>query len=279
MVFWVLDLWPESLRAVGVVKSSFVIGLVGKLTGFIYRHCDLVLVQSKSFVPQILKYAPTACRIEYFPSWAEDVFSRLDGCKAEEIVEQKNSFNVMFAGNIGEAQDFPTILDAAKKLKEYTHIRWLIVGDGRAAEWVKEKIVQENLGDRVTMCGRYPLERMPSFFAHAQVLLVTLRDEPIFSMTIPGKLQSYLAAGIPIISVLNGDGADVIRDSNAGVACAAGDSGGLAEAVLLMSRASQADLLEMGLRGKKYGEKEFSRTMLLSKLENWLLDLAFKKSV
>lgn len=273
MVFWVLDLWPESLQAVGVVKSSFILGLIGRLTGFIYRHCDLILVQSKAFIPQILKYAPGARRIEYFPSWAENIFSAAEEGMAAEVTEQADAFNVMFAGNIGDAQDFPTILAAAKKLKHHTHIRWLILGDGRAAKWVKEEIAQSDLAATVFMLGRYPLERMPSFFKHAQVLLVTLRNEPIFSMTIPGKLQSYLAAGIPIISVLNGEGADVVRASKAGIACTAGDAESLAVAVLSMSQLNRNVLLEMGLLGKHYGEAEFSRIKLMDKLENWLEEL------
>lgn len=270
MIFWVLDLWPESLQAVGVVKSNFLLNLVGKLTGFIYRHCDLILVQSRAFIPQILKYAPSVKCIEYFPSWAEDVFSSNEEVLATEVTQQQGLFNVMFAGNIGDAQDFPAILAAAKKLKQYTHIRWLILGDGRAAKWVKDEIIKNDLTDSVFMLGRYPLERMPSFFKHAQVLLVTLRDEPIFSMTIPGKMQSYLAAGIPVISMLNGEGADVIRSSKAGISCAAGDSDGLADAVLSMSKLDGDVLSAMGLLGKQYGEDEFSRMKLMNKLENWL---------
>lgn len=273
MVFWVLDLWPESLEAVGVVKSAFVLKIIGKLTGFIYRRCDLILVQSKAFIPQILKYAPSAKRIEYFPSWAEDVFSANKPGLAPEVVERSESFNVMFAGNIGDAQDFPAILAAANKLKHHAHIRWLILGDGRAAKSVKDEIVRNDLAEVVYMLGRYPLERMPSFFKHAQVLLVTLRDEPIFSMTIPGKLQSYLAAGVPIISMLNGEGADVVRNSKAGIACAAGDSDGLANAVLALSKLSRDELAEMGLLGKVYGEEEFGRVKLMSRLENWLKEL------
>lgn len=273
MVFWVLDLWPESLEAVGVVKSASVLNFIGKLTGFIYRRCDLILVQSKKFIPQILKYAKCVKRIEYFPSWSEDIFSENKEGLASEIIDCPGSFNVMFAGNIGDAQDFPAIIAAAKKLKQHTHIRWLILGDGRAARWVKDEIIVNNLTDSVFMLGRYPLERMPSFFKHAQVLLVTLRDEPIFSMTIPGKIQSYLAAGVPIVSMLNGEGANVIRSSKAGIACPAGDSESLADAVLFLSKSNKDDLSEMGMLGRRYGLEEFGRIKLMDKLENWLKNL------
>jgi glycosyltransferase involved in cell wall biosynthesis len=134
---------------------------------------------------------------------------------------------ILFAGNIGEAQDFPAVLAAAQALKEHKHIRWLIVGDGRMAEWVGREVHNRGLAHCVQLLGRYPVERMPSFFRHADALLVSLKDEPIFALTIPGKLQSYLAAGIPVIAMLNGEGAELVSEAGAGLACAAGDSAGL----------------------------------------------------
>ena len=113
LVFWVLDLWPETLQAIGVVKSRVVLRAVGKLVTFIYNRCDVVLAQSKSFIPQIRKYAAAHARVEYFPSWAETVFEAEPATPASEVPVQPDAFNVMFAGNIGDAQDFPAILDAA----------------------------------------------------------------------------------------------------------------------------------------------------------------------
>lgn len=274
MAFWVLDLWPETLKAVGVVKSEILLRLVGRLVAFIYRQCDLILAQSRSFVSQIRRYAGEQSRIEYFPNWAESVFDGGAVELAPEVVPANDGFTVMFAGNIGEAQDFPAILAAAEALKGHADIRWLIVGDGRLGEWVAQEIVARDLGRSVQLLGRYPVERMPSFFRHADALLVSLKDAPIFALTIPGKLQSYLAAGIPVIAMLNGEGRYLLSEAGAGLACAAGDHAGLAQAVLRMAGMKKAERQAMGLRGKSLYMREFERTLLLDRIEGWLTDLA-----
>lgn len=274
MAFWILDLWPETLQAIGVVRSPVALRAIGKLIEFIYKRCDVILAQSKSFIPQIRKYTGPSSRIEYFPSWAEQLFGARDVALAEEIPLKAGSFNVMFAGNIGEAQDFPAILAAAERLKSHAHIRWLIVGDGRAAPWVMEEIKRRNLQDCVLMFGRHPIERMPSFFRHADALLVSLKDEPIFSMTIPGKLQSYLAAGIPVVAMLNGEGSEVVRKSNAGLTCPAGDHEGLAAAVLRLSEMPEDDRGLMGENGLEVTARDFDRSKLIEQLEGWLKNLA-----
>lgn len=273
VAFWVLDLWPETLEAVGVVRSKTLLNTVGKLVSFIYNRCDLILAQSRSFIPQIFKYCRKDGNVQYFPSWsdAEFDFDKVD--VAPEVPEGTGHFDIMFAGNIGEAQDFPAIIEAATLLKENHTIRWLIVGDGRASEWVKSEIQKRGLEHRVLMLGRYPVERMPSFYKCADALLVSLRDEPIFSMTIPGKLQSYLAAGIPVLAMLNGEGADIVHKSGAGLACPAGNGAALAEAALNLSRMSAEDRRIMGARGIQLSKTEFDRDRLISKLLAWFDDL------
>ena len=273
LAFWVLDLWPETLQAIGVVRSRALLQLVGKLVAFIYKRCDLILAQSKSFIPQIQKYAGNSSRVVYFPSWAESVFDMQHAVPAYEVPLKPGSFNVMFAGNIGDAQDFPAILAAAESLKSFAHIQWLIVGDGRMARWVADEIKRRHLQDCVQMLGRHPVERMPSFFKHANALLVSLKDEPIFSMTIPGKLQSYLAAGIPVVAMLNGEGVEVVKSSQSGLTCAAGDHGGLAATVLKLSEMSEEERETMGRNGLDVSVREFDRDTLIDRLEEWIEQL------
>lgn len=279
MAFWVQDLWPETLEAIGVIRSPTILSMVGKLVSWIYGRCDLILAQSHSFIPQIRKYAPARARVEYFPGWAESLFEMREAVPASEVPVKPGSFNVMFAGNIGAAQDFPAILAAANALRNEPLIRWLIVGDGRVGPWVSEEIKRLGLEDRVLMLGRHPLERMPSFFRHAQALLVTLKDEPIFSMTIPSKLQSYLAAGIPVVAMLNGEGATVVQSSGSGLACAAGDHEGLANAVLRLSRMTDEERAVMGARGLAVTATEFNRDTLIGRLEGWFEQLRAARGV
>lgn len=274
LVFWVLDLWPETLEAVGAVKSSLILKMVGRLVSYIYNRCDLVLAQSRSFVPAIRKYCRPQVWVDYFPSWSDSTFDFAFVEPAAEISAEDQFFNVMFAGNIGEAQDFPAILDAAEILKGEKRIRWLIVGDGRAAEWVRSEIACRGLGDCFLMLGRYPVERMPSFYIHANALLVSLKDTPIFAMTIPGKLQSYLASGIPVLAMLNGEGAEIVRASRSGLACPAGDGKALAAAVMKLASFSGDELSEMGARGLALSRSDFDRETLIAKLLEWFEILA-----
>jgi colanic acid biosynthesis glycosyl transferase WcaI len=267
VVFWALDLWPETLAAIGVVRSPMVLGWVGHLVRFIYERCTLVLGQSRGFLPKIAKYCSDAKKIRYFPSWAEEIFNKADLVPAPEVPVQQGVFNVLFAGNIGEAQNLPAVLNAAESLRHNTAIRWLIVGDGRRSDWLHEEVARRRLQSRVLLLGRFPVERMPSFYAHADALLVSLKQDPVFSLTIPGKVQSYLMAGVPILGMLDGEGAQVITDSNAGLVCAAGNSEGLASAVLEMFAMSLEQRTQLGVNGRDFAQKEFGRGLLIDQLE------------
>ena len=269
MIMWVLDLWPDTLKAIGVVKSSRLLAYVGLLVRFIYRRCDLILAQSRSFIPKIQSLAGSRIPIVYFPSWAEDVFRAEALTPAPEVPVKDGVFNVMFAGNVGEAQDFECILSAATLLKGHSNIRWLVVGDGRMSAWVQAEIELRGLTECVLLLGRHPVERMPEFFLQADAMLVTLADQEIFSMTIPGKLQSYLAAGMPIIAALNGEGADVVKSANAGFTCAAGNAEGLAEIVLRMADLPLSERRVMGKNGFEYSNREFDRRMLMDMAEKY----------
>lgn len=267
VVFWALDLWPETLAAIGFVRSPMVLGWVGHLVRFIYERCTLVLGQSRGFLPKIAKYCSDAKKIRYFPGWPEEIFNEAVLVPAPEVPSQKGVFNVLFAGNIGEAQDLPAVLNAAESLRHNNAIRWLIVGDGRRSDWLYEEVARRGLQSNVLLLGRFPLERMPSFYAHADALLVSLKKDPVFSLTIPGKVQSYLMAGVPILGMLDGEGAQVITDSNAGLVCAAGNSGGLTSAVLEMFAMSVDQRKQLGVNGRDYAHKEFGRGLLMDQLE------------
>jgi colanic acid biosynthesis glycosyl transferase WcaI len=267
VVFWVLDLWPETLSAVGIIKLDWILRLVGQLVRFIYQRCTLVLGQSQGFLKSMANYTSSVEKLRYFPSWAEDDFGNRVSQLAPEIPIRDGVFNVVFAGNVGEAQDFPAIVRAAHILKDNERIRWVVIGDGSMMNWLRNEVFKMGLDNNFLILGRFPLERMPSFYAHAGALLVSLKKDPILSMTIPGKVQSYLMAGMPILALLDGEGARVINEANAGYVQSAGDSHGLAESVLMMSKLSTKDRKQFGLNGRAYAQQEFSRTCAMDRLE------------
>ena len=208
MLFWVLDLWPESLTAAGGVKSKWVLEPMKKLTNMLYRHSDRILISSKGFRKSINGMGNYNDRIEYFPNWVDAAFETET---RYEIPELPIGFNVLFAGNIGDAQDIPHLLEAASYLKG-SDINFIFVGDGRKKQWAEEFKEKHSL-DNVYFMGRYPLEAMPHFFSKADALILALKDEPIFALTVPAKLQAYMAAGKPIVAMVNGEGAEMIKDA------------------------------------------------------------------
>ena len=272
VVFWALDLWPETLAAIGVVRSSRGLSWVGHLVRYIYNRCTLVLGQSRGFLGNIARYCDDKAKIRYFPSWAEDVFMDDSVRPAPEVHEFADGFTIVFAGNIGEAQDMPAVLEAAERLKDNVYVRWVIVGDGRKSDWLQAEVTRRGLDKQVLLPGRFPVERMPSFYAHANALLVSLKRDPVFSMTIPGKVQSYLMAGIPLLGMLDGEGAAVIRYAQAGLTCEAGDGAGLAQAVLAMAAMPRDERKQMGLNGRNYAQQEFGRSQLMDRLEALLAE-------
>ena len=274
VVFWVLDLWPETLEAIGVVKSPRILSWVGKLVRFIYNRCDLVLGQSKAFYQGISQYCGDKSKIRYFPSWSESVFLESSTSDVKALMKG-GSFKVLFAGNVGEAHDFSSILAAAEIIqKQNCHIQLVVVGDGRAFDGVKQQVKEKDLTDVVILLGRFPLEDMPAFYSAVDALLVTLKESKAFSMTIPGKVQSYMAAGKPILTMLSGEGSRVVEEAQCGLTANSGDYHQLASNMIEMSVFSEEKLVEFGVNSKAYATKEFDRDRLISQLELWFKEVS-----
>ena len=269
VLLWVQDLWPESLSATGAVKSRIVLAVVARLVKFIYQHCDKILIQSKSFSASIQQHGGEKNKIEYFPNSAELLFTAPLSVPAQ-IPSLPEGFKIMFTGNIGAAQDFETIISAVEALQDYKDIQWIIVGDGRMRCWAEAEVKRRGLGNNVHFLGRHPLDTMPVFLSHADALLVALKKEPIFALTIPSKIQSYLACGKPVIAALDGEGAKIIEVSGAGFTCPSGSPNALTKAVLKMYETPLSVRKEMGANGKAYYQKNFDRDMLIDKLDRWM---------
>lgn len=269
VVFWVQDLWPETLEAIGVIKSPKMLSLVGKLVSFIYNRCDLVLGQSKAFYEGIARYCHDKRKIHYFPNWAESVF--LDkSVQFVDVMQNYSGFKVLFAGNVGEAQDFPAIIEAAKQLKAMqVNAKFFVVGDGRHSAWVAQEINRHSLDDYVVLLGRHPLETMPNFYASADALLATLKESQAFSMTVPSKIQSYMLAGKPILTMLTGEGSRVVSEAESGLVADSGDANTLAANIQKMSVMSADELAKLGVNARNYADREFDRDTLISQLEVW----------
>lgn len=263
VVLWVQDLWPDSLSATGHVRNRLALRLVDRVVRFIYRHVDLLLVQSEAFRAPVTGQAG-GTPVVYYPNSVEDVFDQA-GRHGAPAADPEAGFSVLFAGNIGSAQAVEVIVGAAERLRTYPDIRFVVVGDGSRRQWMIDEVERRGLTN-VSLPGKFPLAAMPDFMGRASVLLVTLADQEIFRLTIPSKVQAYLAAGRPIIAALNGEGGRLIVDSGAGLAVPAEDETALAEAILALYRLPQDEREAMGIRGRMYYERHFAPGMLAETL-------------
>ena len=264
VVLWVQDLWPESLSATGHVRNPWILKLVEQVVRFIYRHADLLLVQSKAFIEPVRLLASDTL-IKYYPNSVDDSFAAPAKGEVPAVGGLSNGFSVMFAGNIGTAQAVEVIVEAARLLQEHLDIHFIVLGEGSRWEWMRQQAQRHGLSN-LHLPGRFPVETMPGFMQKASVLLVTLADQEIFKATIPSKVQAYLAAGRPILACLNGEGANLIAAAGAGLAVPAEDAKALARAILELYRMPLEEREAMGVRGRLYYAEHFSHDMLADQL-------------
>lgn len=254
---WVQDLWPESLAATGFVRNTQALRMVGWMVRGIYACCDTLLLQSRAFFDPVARYA---CRskLVYYPN---SIALPSEKTVAPEVPTQlleelRENFCVVFAGNIGIAQSIETVVEAAELLRQHPALKFVLVGSGSRLEWVKERKASLGL-DNLILAGRFPMEAMPQIFELSSALLVSLRDEEIFSYTIPSKVQAYLAAGKPIIASLRGEGARVIEEAGAGKTCEPESANALVESILALMSLSPAEREQMGSAGQSYFNEHF----------------------
>lgn len=274
IVFWVQDLWPENLVATGAVTSPALLDAVAAMARFLYQQCDLILIQSRAFEAPVRRLTGPAAQLRYFPNSAEELYQPIAlEADAPERALLPDGLCLLFAGNIGAAQDFETLLAAAERLRD-TDVHWVILGDGRQRAWVEQEVARRDLGGCFHLLGRFPMEQMPRFFAAADVLLVSLKRDPALDSTIPSKIQSYLACGKPVLGCLDGEGARVIEEAGAGATCPAESVDGLVAAVRQLRALGPAERAAMGANGRRYFEQEFSSAQLVERLEAWMQEVS-----
>tara|TARA_B100001250_G_scaffold200142_1_gene171637 strand:- start:473 stop:1681 length:1209 start_codon:yes stop_codon:yes gene_type:complete len=263
---WVHDLWPESVKDAGGITNKNILSLVNIMTKSIYSLYDTILVQSPRFKDYLFDQRVPLNKIVYYPYYAENFYNIVEPKPKIKKIFPKG-LNILFAGNIGVAQSFDTIVNAASIIKKKTDkINFIILGDGRDKDRILRKISEMSLNNHFYFLGSFPPEKMSDYFACADALLVSLKKSKIFELTIPGKLQSYLASGKPIIGSIDGICSDIIIKSKSGYSSPSENSEMLAKTIIRFSNLTKKEKLEMGNNARKYFEKEFERNKLLLKL-------------
>ena len=265
-LFYTMDLWPASLSAGGIAESSPIYRLFGWVSRRLYRKADRILITSTSFRQYLQdNFGIPDPVIGYLPQYAATDFDNLPPAS------QKDTVDLMFAGNIGAAQSLNTILEAAELLRDIPQLRWHIVGDGSELKNLQAYAKKKGLSS-VIFHGRKPLAQMPQYYAMADAMLVTLTSNPFVGMTLPNKVQSYMAAGKPIVAAANGEIPTVLAKAQCGFCAESENSKALAQAVRQFL--DTPDKAQLGQNARSYYESHFTRHQFMNTLEQELKALA-----
>lgn len=261
-IMYCLDLWPESLIAGGITRDSVIYKYYHHVSKKIYRQMDKILITSRMFAEYLQnEFGIEEDKTEYLPQYAEGIFEPLPA------KEETGIFDFMFAGNIGAVQSVETILKAAELLKDEP-VCFHIVGGGTDLERL-EKVKEDKKLENVIFYGRRPVEEMPEFYAKANAMLITLAADPILSLTLPGKVQSYMAVGKPVIGAIDGETKTIIETAECGYCGEAENAEQLAENIKKFIEKDTAREV-MGRNARTFYEKNFMETLFMDKLENKL---------
>ncbi|MCU0344516.1 MAG: glycosyltransferase family 4 protein [Ignavibacterium sp.] len=262
LYFWNLDIWPESVTETTGLRLTLIVKILNKIVSFIYRNSNKILISSRAFRQSVISRGIDEKDIIYFPNWAEDVFinNELTNIDLSSYGINKSALKIMYAGNIGEAQDPDNILKAIELVSrsEYS-VNWLFVGEGRKFELMKNSIEKMNLKQQVYFLGQHPVEKMPSFFQAADVMFLSLKNKKIFTYTAPAKLQAYMASSKPVLAMISGEGADIIRNAECGLVGEAGDYQSLFQNSLKFAQMNSQQRETLGKNGHDYYKKYFSK--------------------
>ena len=272
VLIWYQDLWPDSFVAITKSSRSSVLArFLGRVTRWIYRHTDGFLIQSEAFRSELLK-AGYKKSIYYMPNWAENIVLSSDEPQWLKLIP-KNKKILTFAGNIGYAQGLDQVLEAIALLSS-TDLHFVIVGDGSTKTSLEKQSRDLKIQDRISFLGRQAATDMPALFRRSDYLLVSLKKDHLFSLTVPSKVQAYMQAGKPIIAFIDGEGSRVVLEANCGVAAEAENAPQLALTLKQVMSSSAAELEKMGACGQEYFKKNFTEDLIISRIEDILLDYA-----
>lgn len=275
-VYDVQDLWPDTLASTGMVKNIGVLKIVGQWSRFVYHRAARVVVLSPGFKSALVQRGVPAAKVEVVYNWCDE--SQAQELLSDETLVRSlglsGMFSVVFAGTMGKAQGMDTVLDAAAILaNRLPAVRFVLVGGGIEVERLKKRAVEERIGN-VIFVPRQPVSEIGKYLAIADVLLVHLRKDPLFEITIPSKTQAYLAVGKPILMAVDGDAADLVSRAGAGIACESENPVKLAGAVEQLHNMASAERSAMGLSAKAYYQKELSLAVGAARIEQLLREFA-----
>jgi len=275
LIMWVTDLWPESVKDGGNLKSNFLPNILLPIVKYIYKNCSEILVSSRSFINSVSEKTNNK-KIVYMPQWSEEIFTSNNQSNfIYKPMEQIKGFKILFAGNVGVAQDFNTLIKAINEIKNL-NIHLVVLGEGRAKKDALKKVQKYHLENSISFLGSFPLETMPYFFNQSDALLISLKKSEIFSKTIPSKTQPYMSSGKPILTNADGEVSQIINEAKCGLTSDSGDYIALSKNMVKLSKLPKEELSVMAQNSKNYYEENFKRKEILMTLEKTFSKLLAK---
>ncbi|GAA5503404.1 hypothetical protein Dxin01_03161 [Deinococcus xinjiangensis] len=259
-VYDIQDLWPDTLAATGMMERSAVLNTVGSFMDQVYRRAAHVTILSKGFKEKLIERNVPATKLTVIPNWTDEAQIQLPEPNPARAAELgfRDRFNVVFAGTMGKAQALETVLDAADLLRQSApSARFVMIGGGVEVEGLKQQAQDRELSN-VTFLPRRPPSEIGEVLGLADALLVHLKDDPLFAITIPSKTQAYLMTGKPILMGVRGDAAEMVKTAGAGIAFEPQNPEALARAVQEMLALTPAQRQSMGAAGREYYFAELS---------------------
>lgn len=269
-ILYVQDLWPENVITVTGISNKMIIGPIDRMVDKIYRQTDSILVTSPSFVDAVVnrKVPVPSDKVHYFPQYAEEFYKPV--CRqAVEGIPGDGSFKIAFTGNIGTAQGLDILPKTAALLKE-KNVRFVVVGDGRYKPEFLKKIEEYDVSDKFTLIPKVEAEKIPVILSACDAGFISFNKDPLWEMTIPAKLQSYMACGKPIIASASGETRRIIEEASCGVCCELGSPESLASGI---DELMTLDLEDLGRRSRSYFESHFDKAALMDEMDGFIEDL------
>ncbi len=273
---YVMDLWPESVEAVTGIHSNFIINPIKRMAKRIYSGCEKIFITSKGYENSLVEIGVPNDKIEYWPQYAEEFYKpiRLSEISSDSLkLESDGKFNILFTGNIGDAQGLDVLVETACILKEknVSNVVFSLVGDGRHKDKLLHNIEKNEIKEYFKIYQRIPATMISDISAQSDALFISLAKNDLFSLVLPAKLQSCIACGKPILVSADGELQRVISDANCGFSADAGDANNLALNIQKLMSLSSDELIEFGENALKYFNDNFTKAKLMDQLDDYLM--------
>lgn len=257
IVYDIQDMWPDTLRATGMLSNERILSVVSHVCDWVYRRVDRIVVLSPGFRRLLIERGVPQEKLDVIYNWCDEAALHSEQVSPLET-PPSNQFRIVFAGNMGKAQALGTVIDAAELLaSERPEIRFVLVGSGIEVDRLKQTVAARGLGN-VVFVPRVPMSEVGAILASADALVVHLKDDPLFAITIPSKTQAYMAIGKPLLMAVRGDAAELVERAGCGLSAVPENIRSLADAAIRLADMSAPDREAMGQRSRSFYEQELS---------------------